>query len=63
MTIGHAYKIFFDIDNDQYTVEEKAIAIYKIMNMETHNSVRKDAFVSACKWLWNQHFEMRGGDA
>ena len=56
MNAGRAYKIFHDLDNDQYTLEEKAVAIYTIMNMATHNSVRKDAFISACKWLWNQHF-------
>ena len=46
MNAGRAYKIFHDLDNDQYTLEEKAVAIYTIMNMATHNSVRKDAFIS-----------------
>ena len=59
MTTGQAYKIFHDLDNDQYTLEEKAVAIHTITDMETHNGVKKDAFVKACKWLWNQQFEWK----
>lgn len=59
MATAKAYKIFHDLDNDQYTLEEKAVAIYMIMDMATHNSVKKDAFINACKWLWNQQFEWK----
>ena len=35
MNIGRAVGIFKEIDSDKYTSEEKAEAIFDVMNMET----------------------------
>ena len=29
-----------------------------VMNMGTHNSVKKDYMLKAIKWLWHRHFEI-----
>ena len=58
MKIGKAYKILDDINSDEYTVEEKALAIRVILDMETHNGVTKAVLLKALNWLWNEHFEL-----
>ena len=47
MNIGKARAIFDQIDSDKYTEDEKAVAIYIVMAMETKNSVTK---ASATCW-------------
>lgn len=58
MNFGQAYKILNDIDSDKYTVEEKAMAIKVILDMETHNGVTKTVLLKAMNWLWNEHYEL-----
>ena len=58
MNIGKARAIFEQIDNDKYSVEEKGMAILKIISMPTDNSVRKEYYKRALAWLWNEHFEL-----
>ena len=58
MNFGQAVAIFEQIDSDKYTVEEKGMAIYMVMNLETHNGVKKDVILKALRWLWSQHFEL-----
>lgn len=60
MNLGTAQTIFENIDSDKYTVEEKCLAIYMIMNQDTHNGVRKADVLKVLRWLWNQHFELQG---
>ena len=55
---GEAYMIFNDIENSKYTNEEKVIAVYIIMNMETHNSVTKADMLNVIRWMWNSHYEV-----
>ena len=55
---GEAYMIFNDIENSKYTNEEKVIAVYTIMNMETHNSVTKADMLNVIRWMWNSHYEV-----
>ena len=62
MNIGRAVAVFSDIDNDEYTEEEKALAIYYVMKMPTHNGVKKDWMLSVIKWLWNKCYEIKGGE-
>lgn len=52
------HAIFCDIENDKYTDEEKALAIYEIMNWATHNSVTKDKMLDVIKWLFNKCYEV-----
>lgn len=57
MNAGKAMAIVKQIDSDKYTDEEKAEAIYVVMNMPTHMSITKDEMIKAIKWLWNRCFE------
>ena len=58
MKIGQAYKILDSIDSDEYTVEEKALAIRMVLDMETHNGVSKTVLLRVLNWLWNEHYEL-----
>jgi hypothetical protein len=57
MNIGTARKIFDNIFDDAYTIEEKGLAIRKIIDMETHNSITKCQMLVAMNWMWEQIFE------
>ena len=41
----------------EFTDEEKAEAIYLVMNMATHNFITKADFLNVIKWLWNRFYE------
>ena len=56
VNIGKAIAVFEQLDSDKYTDEEKALAIYKVMNIETHNSVTKADMVKAIKYLWHKAY-------
>lgn len=58
MKIGKACAIFLQIDSEEYTVIEKGEAIYHVMNMPTHNGIKKDVMLSVIKWLFNQCFSL-----
>ncbi len=54
---GKAMAIVKDITSDRFTDEEKAEAIYLVMNMATHMSITKDELINAIKWLWHIAYE------
>ncbi len=58
MKIGQAYKILDNINSDEYTADEKALAIRMILDMATHNGVTKTVLLRALSWLWNEHYEL-----
>ena len=58
MTLGRALAIFESIEEADESTEEKALAIYKVLNMETHNGVTKRGMLKVIAWLWNQKFEL-----
>lgn len=58
MTFGEAYAIFQNIDSPDYSDEEKGLAVLKIVNMETHNSIRKDDMLKVIRWLLELSFEL-----
>lgn len=62
MKFGQAYKILENIDSEVYTVDEKAMAIKVILDMETHNGVTKAVLLKAMNWLWNEHYELLDGE-
>lgn len=65
MNIGYARAVFENINSDKYSDYEKAMAIYRVINMETHNSVTKASMLEAIRWLWDRHFEfefVEGGE-
>ena len=57
MNAVKAMAIVKQIDSDKYTDEEKAEAIYVVMNMPTHMSITKYEMIKAIKWLWNRSYE------
>lgn len=62
MNIGRAVGIVKNISNENYTDNEKGLAIYDVMNMPTLNSVTKDELVKAIQWLWHKAFEFGDED-
>ena len=62
MDIGKAMAIFNNINSDKYSVNEKAMAIYRVMHMETHNSVTKASMLEVIRWLWDRQFELVEGE-
>lgn len=62
MTTGTAYRIFNAIEDEDVSNEEKAAAIYKIINMETHNSVTKAMMLKVIRWLLELSFDIYEGD-
>lgn len=61
MNIGKAIAIFEQLDSDEYTIEEKGLAIHLVLSMETTNSITKQKFKEALAWSWNQLFELKDG--
>lgn len=59
MDKGTAIKIFNNIFDDTYTIEEKGLAIRKVIDMETDNSIRKSKMWVAMNWMWEQIFELK----
>ena len=49
--------IFEDINNSEYSECDKALAIYRVMHMETHNAVTKASMLEVIRWLWDRQFE------
>lgn len=60
MTLRKLVAIFADIDSDNYSEEEKALAIYEVLNMPTHMGIKKDEMLRVIKWLWDKCYVMAG---
>lgn len=58
MKLSKAVTIFFHIDSDQYTDEEKGTAIMKVAQMPTHNGVTKDSMLLVIWYLLNLCFDI-----
>lgn len=54
---GKAMAIFMQINSEEYTDNEKALAVHIVMEMATHMSITKDMMLEVIKWLWNKSFE------
>lgn len=57
MTIGKAAAIFSDIESGKFADEEKAEAIYIILEMPTHNGISKNGMLKVIEWLLYRCFE------
>ncbi len=62
MNIGTACAIFKNINADNISDDDKVLAIYTVMNMETHNAITKTDFLEVVKWLWNRSYEIEGAE-
>lgn len=58
MKISKAINIIKSIDNDQFTEDEKALAIYEVLKMPTHMSITKDDSLNVTKYLFNLIYEV-----
>ena len=56
LSIGRAVAIFKLIERDDFSDEDKVLAIHEVMNMPTHNGITKADMITALKWLWNHCF-------
>lgn len=52
MNIGKACAIFEQIDSDNYTDDEKLIAIHEVLQMPTYNGITKDEIIKAFRWFF-----------
>lgn len=57
MKTGTALAIFENIEVAKESVEEKGLAIRIVLDMETHNGVRKEDMLKVINWLWHLCFE------
>lgn len=62
MSKGKAMAIVKNIEKAECTDEEKAYAIYLVMNMATHMSITKDELITAIKWLWHSAYEFKADE-
>jgi len=54
---GEAWAIVkYYLDDDSIAIQSKVLAIEKVAEMETHNSITKDELVKALRWLF-RHYE------
>lgn len=58
MKIGEACRIFCNIEAAENPDEEKGMAIYKVCQMETHNSITKAQMLNVIRWLLRLCFEL-----
>lgn len=58
MKTGKAVAIFEQIDSDKFTADEKAEAIYKVLQMPTHNGISKDTILRVVKHLFNLCYDV-----
>lgn len=58
MELSRAIYIFLNIESDDYTTEEKGLAIKTIIEKPTHNSFNKKQILKVLEWLFYQHFNI-----
>jgi hypothetical protein len=62
MKIGKAAAIFEQIDSDNYTDKEKALAIYNVLKLETHNSIKKASILKVTQYLFDKLYEIEDSE-
>lgn len=61
MNIGRAVAIFINIESADFSDEEKSQAILQVVQMPTHNGIKKDCFIDVIWWLLRQVFDVPDG--
>lgn len=59
MNIGKARAIFDNINDTNTTLVDKGEAIREVLDMPTHNSIKKDTCLEVIDFLWNLVFEYK----
>lgn len=44
------------LDDESLSIQARTLAIERVANMETHNSITKDELVRSLRWLF-EHYE------
>lgn len=61
VSLGDAIVIVKELlDDDTIALQTKILAIEKVANMETHNSVTKDELIHALRWIF-EHYDFSEG--
>lgn len=55
---GRVLLVWQNIDSPFFTDEEKGEAIRHVLDLETHNGIKKDDIFKACEYLWSKVFEV-----
>ena len=58
MNIGKAQAVFEQIRSDKYSETEKLQAIWTVLEMATHNGIKKDTILEAFRWLFERAVEV-----
>ncbi len=58
MNVSKAVAIFTNINSNDFTDDEKAIAIHQVVSMPTHNTIKKDDMLAVIKLLWDKLYEI-----
>ena len=57
VSLGQAIEIVkYKLDDETIALQSKVLAIDKVAEMETHNSITKDELVRALRWLF-EHYD------
>lgn len=57
VSLGQAVTIVkYNLDDETIALQSKVLAIERVAEMETHNSITKDELVRALRWLF-EHYE------
>lgn len=60
MSLGKAIEIFVNVDSEEFTDIEKAVAIRKIASKETRlDTVKKTEMAAVIRWLWKRSFRVK----
>ena len=60
ISLGDAIVIIkYHLDNPDVAIQSKVLAVEKVANMETHNSITKDDLIKALRWLFF-HYDFEG---
>lgn len=55
---GRILLIWQNINSPFFTDEEKGEAIRHVLDLKTHNGIKKDDLLKVCEYLWNKVFEV-----
>lgn len=55
---GRVMFVWQNIESTFFTDEEKGEAIRHVLDLATHNGIKKDDILNACEYLWNKVFEV-----
>lgn len=57
VSLPEAWEIVkYKLDDDSISIRLKVLAIERVANMPTHNSIKKDDLIRALRWLF-EHYD------